>query len=111
MTPPFAASWWPRPARWALGLWLALAVVVFNVTFDWQVRSANHAFVRSQLARQQQGQPTLTLNDGFRPMVGSAARRSAVWLVLIAAAGTGATLISARGEAVSERARSRESKG
>ncbi len=36
-------------------------------------------------SRQRQGLPTLTINDGFRPMVRAAARRSAVWLVVIAA--------------------------
>ena len=37
--------------RWAMGLWLLLAIVVFNVRFDWQTRMAGHAFVRSQIVR------------------------------------------------------------
>ena len=43
--------------RLAMALWFVLAIVVFNVTFDWNVRAANHAFVRSQIVRQQQGLP------------------------------------------------------
>ena len=77
-----------RQTRWALGLWLLLAVVVFNVRFDWQTRAANQAFVRAQLARQKQGQPLPTINDGFRPMVRRAALDSSVWLVAIAAGGS-----------------------
>jgi hypothetical protein len=84
------------PVRWAMGLWLLLALVVFNVKFDWDVRQANHAFVRSQIVRHRQGLPTLTINDGFRPMVRDAARHAAGWLAAIAAAGTAATAMSAR---------------
>ena len=66
-----------------------------NVTFDWESRVAGHAFVQAQLLRQQQGQPTISINDGFRPMVRTAARHSAVWLVVIAAAGIAATAVAA----------------
>jgi hypothetical protein len=79
-----------------VGLWFFLAIVVFSVTFDWQTRAAGHRFVASQRVRHQQGLPTLTINDGFRPMVRAAARQSAVWLVVIAAAGTAATALATR---------------
>lgn len=75
------------PVTLALGLWLVLAVVVFNVTFDWQVRVANYAFVRSQLAQYRKGLPVPTINEGFRPQVRAAAGRAAVWLVLISTTG------------------------
>ncbi|HUQ89017.1 MAG TPA: hypothetical protein VM096_15775 [Vicinamibacterales bacterium] len=83
-------------SRWALGLWLLLGLVVFNVKFDWDVRAANEAFVRSQIVRHQQGLPTLTINDGFRPKVGAAAQHAAMWLAAIAAAGTAATAVASR---------------
>lgn len=85
-----------RSTRWAIGLWLLLAVVVFSVRFDWETRLAGHAFVRSQLERRRQGQPVISINDGFTPMVRAAARHSAVWLVVIAAAGTAAVIASRR---------------
>ena len=84
------------PARWALGLWLVLAVVVFNVTFDRQVRLANYAFVASQLTLYRQGRPLPTINDGFRPHVRAAAGRSALWLVLISITGAVFTTVAAR---------------
>ena len=92
---PFAL---PRRAQVAIGVWWLLAIVVFNVRFDWQTRVANYAFVRSQVARQAQGLPVLTINDGFRPMVRAAAREAAVWLVVIAAAGSAATAVAASRE-------------
>ena len=89
-----------QPVKLAWGLWLLLAIVVFNVRFDWQARTANHAFVRSQIVRHQQGLPTLSINDGYRPMVRDAAREAAVWLVAIAAAGTAAVAAASRGRQV-----------
>ena len=84
-----------RPAQLAIGLWLLLAIVVFNVRFDWQTRIAGYAFVRSQVARQSSGLPVLTINDGFRPMVRAAALDAAVWLAVIAAAGSVLTAAAA----------------
>ena len=86
----------PRAARWALGLWLLLAIVVFNVRFDWSTRMAGHEFVRAQLARQRQGQPLQTINDGFRPMVRQSAAEASLWLVSIAAAGAVLTLVASK---------------
>jgi hypothetical protein len=81
---------WPRQAQLAIAVWWLL------VRFDWQARIAGYAFVQSQIARQAQGLPVLTINDGFRPMVRTAARDAAVWLVLIAAAGSAATAVVSR---------------
>ena len=85
-----------RSAKWAMGLWLLLAVAVFCVSFDWQTRVAGHEFVKAQLLRQRQGQPVVSINDGYRPMVRSAARESAVWLVVIAAAGSAAVMAASQ---------------
>lgn len=70
-----------------MALWFLLAIVVFNVTFDWNTRMAGHAFVRSQIHQRQQGLPLQTINEGFRPLVRQAAVDAARWLVLISAAG------------------------
>ena len=79
-----------------MGLWVLLAITVFSVSFDWQTRVAGHEFVQAQLLRQRHGQPTLSINDGFRPMVRAAARQSAVWLVVIAAAGSAAVMAASQ---------------
>ena len=96
MTPPLFVWRLPRSARWAIGLWMVFAIAVFSVTFDWQTRVAGHEFVKAQVARHRQGQPVITINDGFTPMVAAAARRSAIWLVVIAVGGTAASVMAAR---------------
>ncbi len=79
-------------ARLAMALWFLLAIVVFNVRFDWNTRMAGHAFVQSQIVKKQQGLPLQTINDGFRPMVRESAIDASKWLVVIAAAGVVLTL-------------------
>lgn len=90
----------PRDARstqrWATALWLLLAIIVFNVRFDWNTRQAGHAFVGSQIVRRQHGQPLQTINEGFRPLVGAAVVDAAMWLVLIGASGVALTIVAAR---------------
>jgi hypothetical protein len=86
-----------QPVKLALGLWLVLAVVVFNVTFDRQVRLANYAFVASQLTLYRQGLPLPTINDGFSPVVPAAARRSALWFALISITGAALSAYAAGG--------------
>jgi hypothetical protein len=83
-------------ARVAMGLWLLFAIVVFSVRFDWLTHAAGLTFVQQQVARQHDGLPPVSINDGFRPMVRDAARRSAVWLLTIAVAGSAATTLAAR---------------
>jgi hypothetical protein len=82
--------------RVAMALWFLLAIVVFNVRFDWQARMAGHAFVRSQIVRHQHGQPTLSINEGFRPMVRQAALDGGAWFLGIAIAGSALTLTAAK---------------
>jgi hypothetical protein len=85
-----------RKTQVALGLWLLLAIVVFNVRFDWQARVAAHRFVQAQVARQTRGEATLSINDGFRPMVRDAASEAALWLIAIAVAGGASVAAAAR---------------
>jgi hypothetical protein len=82
--------------RFALALWAVLAVAVFSVTFDWQTRVAAWQFMGQQIERRAQGLPVATIEEGFRPMMHAAARRSSVWLLLILTGGAGAVLIAAR---------------
>ena len=71
--------------RWAP--WL-LAFVVWNGTFDLQVRRAGAAFTADQLDRWRSGQPPLLIRDAFLPAVNRSAwissAASASVLVLVA---------------------------
>ena len=80
----------------AAGLWLALAVVVWNVTFDWQTREEARAFAAQQVLRARDGGPRATLNEGFRPRVGAVARQSSAWAGAILAVGAAGMLAARR---------------
>jgi hypothetical protein len=84
-----------QPVKLALALWV-LAFAVFNVTFDRQTRVSGIAFIEAQRARHAQALPVATINDGFRPLVGAAAKRASLWLLLIIAGGAGAVALSAK---------------
>jgi hypothetical protein len=85
-----------KQARVAIGLWAVFACAVFNVTFDWQTRTAGLVFAGSQLRLHAAGLPVATINEGFRPMVREAALRSGGWLGLILGTGVMATVVAAR---------------
>lgn len=70
--------------RWAP--WVA-AFVVWNLSFDVQVRHAGDAFVASQLLRQLQGVQVELIRDAFRPRVRRAALVSSGVATVVLAAG------------------------
>ena len=80
----------------SFGLWLVLAFVVFTVRFDWQTKVVAQQFAAEQLARYQQGQPVVSINDGFRPRVHAEAKQARAWSGLILAVGTAATAFASR---------------
>ena len=87
------------PAKVALALWIVFALAVFSVTFDHQTRMAGFDFIAAQAERQSQGVPLDTIENGFRPLVRSAALRSAAWPALILAAGLGGIWLASRRQA------------
>lgn len=80
----------------AVALWVAFGFAVFSVVFDWHTRMAGFAFVEDQQARRAEGRPLVTIEDGFRPLVGEAARRAAGWMALVTAAGVTGVALTAR---------------
>ena len=87
------------PARLARALWIVFALAVFCVTFDHQTRLAGFEFLAAQAERRSQGVPLDTIDNGFRPLVRTAAVQSAVWPALILAAGMGALQLAVRRQA------------
>ena len=85
-----------RPARLAFVLWAVFAIVIFNVMFDWQSRTAGLAFIEAQTYRHALFQPIATIEDGYRPLVAAAAWRSAAWATAVLAAATAAILAASR---------------
>ncbi len=70
--------------RWAP--WAA-AFVIWNLSFDYQLRRAGDAFVADQLQRWQQGEPVELIRDVFRPQVRRAAVVSSGAAIAVLAAG------------------------
>lgn len=85
-----------KRARVAMALWAVFAFAVFNATFDWQTRIAGLEFAGTQWRRHAAGLPVATINDGFRPLVRTAALRSGMWFGLILGTGVMAAAAAAR---------------
>jgi hypothetical protein len=66
--------------------WL-VAFVVWNLTFDFQLRRAGDAFVAEQLADWARQQPPRLIRDAFRPRVAQAAMMSTAAAGLVAGTG------------------------
>jgi hypothetical protein len=66
--------------------WL-VAFVVWNLTFDYQLRRAGDAFVAQQLASWARQQPPALIRDAFRPRVVRAAAISTMAAGLVAGGG------------------------
>lgn len=94
----------------AFAFWGVLAFVVWNVTFDWATRRAAADFSHQQLAQHANAAPTVTINDGFRPLVRQAAVRSTVWAgLLMGIAGVTIAWASRRGTSAPPHLRTRVS--
>ena len=85
-----------RTSRRAFVLWAVFAIVIFNVMFDWQARTAGLAFIEEQTYRHALLQPLATIENGFRPLVAAASWRAAACSVAVMAAG--AALITVAGK-------------
>ena len=84
------------PARLAFALWAVFAIVIFNVMFDWQSRTAGLAFIEEQTYRHALFQPIATIEDGYRPLVAAAAWHAAAWATAVMAAAAGAIVLASR---------------
>jgi phosphoserine aminotransferase len=84
------------PVRLAFALWAVFAIVIFNVMFDWQSRTAGLAFIEAQTYRHALLQPIVTIEDGYRPLVAAAAWRSAMWATAVMAAAAAVILAASR---------------
>jgi hypothetical protein len=73
--------------RLAIGLWLALAFVTWNVVFERQVSLASARFTRDNVERHLRGDEVPTLDAAYRPHVRVAAQSASLWAGGVLAAG------------------------
>lgn len=77
-------------------LWFGFAFVTWNVMFDRYVVASAVEFTREQVVRYHNGQPVVSIHDGFSPRVADAAVHASVWVVPIALGGIGAVVLTFR---------------
>ncbi len=65
-------------ARIALGLWIAWAVVAWNVVFDHTIEVAGRRYLRAAAEAAQAGGPYARVDDWMRPAVGIGLRDATV---------------------------------
>ena len=75
----------------ALLLWVAFAVVTWNVVFDRHVYVAAVRFTLQQIQRYDQGEQVSSIEDAFTPELGRAALRATGWGGGVLAAGVALT--------------------
>jgi hypothetical protein len=71
-----------RSARVALALWIAWAVVVWNVVFDHTIEVAGRAYLHAAAVADQSGGPYARIDDWMRPAV-----TRGIWTASVAAIG------------------------
>ncbi len=85
---------YPRARRVAVGLWIAFAVILWNVVFDHQVETAAKLYVYRQGLHEEGGGPLVTIDEVMRPAVAGGVLRASEWSLLamgIGLAGVAAT--------------------
>ena len=56
-----------RLVRVALGLWMAWAVVIWNVVFDYEIVMAGRAYLHASAVAAQSGSPYVRIDTWMRP--------------------------------------------
>jgi hypothetical protein len=81
-----------RATRWALGLWIALAVVVWNVVFDHTIEVAGRAYLRAAALAAHAGGPFARIDDWMRPAIPAGLWNASAAALVILALGLGGLL-------------------
>ena len=79
-----------------MALWGGFALVTWNVMFDRYVMGSAIEFTRVQVVRYQNGEPLLSIHEGFSPRLRDAALQASLWVAPIVAAGALATALTRR---------------
>jgi hypothetical protein len=82
----------------ALGLWLVLAIVVWNSVFDEAVNEAAHRYIAAAREASQAGRPLVSMDAIMRPAIVHGAWVATAWGLLIAAVGVAGFIWSVRRE-------------
>jgi hypothetical protein len=82
----------------ALGLWLALAIVVWNSVFDEAVNEAAHRYIAAAVEASRAGRPLVSMDAIMRPAIVHGAWAATAWGLLTVAVGIAGFVWSVRRE-------------
>jgi hypothetical protein len=79
-------------ARVAIGFWLLVGLVTWNVLFDREIKRAENRYVQLQAASERGEGPAVTIRGVMDPAISRAVRVATGWSVLVTGAGLVATV-------------------
>jgi hypothetical protein len=87
-----------RARRWAIALWVAMAIVVWNGLYDLRITLGVRDYLMKQALHDAGRGPAVTIADAMRDTRKDAVLVASLWASIILAAGVGTVrLLDARG--------------
>ena len=88
-----------RANRWAVGLWLALAVVAWNALYDLRITLGVRDYLLQQALNEAGRGPAVTIADAMRATVKDAVLVASLWAAIVLATGFTTMRLLRRGNA------------
>jgi len=85
-----------RARRWAVGLWIVMAVVVWNGLYDLRITLGVRDHLMKQALHDAGRGPAVTISEDMRATVQDAVLVATLWAVIIFAAGLGTVTLMSR---------------
>ena len=85
-----------RARRWAVGLWIVMAVVVWNGLYDLRITLGVRDHLMKQALHDAGRGPVVTSSEDMRATVRDAVLVATLWAVIILAAGLGTVTLMGR---------------
>ena len=76
-----------RARRWAVGLWIVMAVVVWNGLYDLRITLGVRDYLMKQALHDAGRGPEVTISDAMHETVRDAVRVASLWGVIVLGAG------------------------
>ena len=85
-----------RARRWAIGLWIVLAVVVWNGLYDLRITLGVRDHLMKQALHAAGRGPAVTMSDDMAATVRDAVKVASLWAAIILGAGLGTVVLLTR---------------
>ena len=85
-----------RARRWAVGLWIVMAVVVWNGLYDLRITLGVRDYLMQQALHDAGRGPAVTISDAMHETVRDAIKVATLWSLIILGAGLGSVTMVSR---------------